>query len=104
LLSERNRRRFGSFSCGQSFTLTVVSLTFSLVPVFFNLQDQYKVGDNITILVTGIGSDVLTTFRIDGVPLTGTPPIFTPAKAGTYLIEALSADGTLKIWKYVKVQ
>ena len=71
------------------------------VPLFMALADEYIVGaDVIPLKVVGIGSTTLSTFRVDGVAATE----FNPSEAGVYLIEASSADGKLKIWKYVTVK
>ena len=70
------------------------------VPIFAELADTYAAGSPaVTIKVTGVGSEKLTVFKVNGTAATE----FNPATAGTYLIEASSPDGKLKIWKYVKV-
>jgi hypothetical protein len=91
-----------------TFTLTVVAPISSPIPIFFNLGDTYNVNSNIPLMVTGQGSHLLTTFTVTitvnnaSVPvIPGAPPHFTPTQQGTYLIEASSADGNLKIWKHV---
>ena len=73
----------------------------SPVPVFSGLADEYTAGSAaVTLKVTGEGSVALTVFKVNNV----VTPTFNPAAAGTYLIEASSPDGKLKIWKYVKVK
>jgi len=48
----------------------------------------------------GFGATTLTVFKVNNVVATE----FNPRATGTYTIEASSADGKLKIWKYVKVK
>jgi hypothetical protein len=70
------------------------------VPVFDGLAATYSAGSAaVTLKVKGTGSGALTVFKVNGTAAT----TFTPAAAGVYLIEASSADGKLRIWKYVKV-
>ena len=71
------------------------------VPVFKVLQAQSTVGITMNLSVIDIWNTTLTEFYVDGTHVPG--PSFTPIKAGTYLIEARNVAGTLKIWKYVKV-
>jgi len=82
-------------------TVTVV-LTASVppVPVFFGLASDLPADTTpIPLRVIGVGSELLTTFRVNGV----VSNVFIPSAPGVYLIEALSADGTLRIWRYVRV-
>jgi hypothetical protein len=84
----------------QSFTLTVNA---SPVPIFDGLVDSYTLGAAalpVTLAVKGTGAHLLTLFKVDGVTTTQ----FNPTAPGTYLVEAGSTNGTVKIWKYVKVQ
>jgi len=90
--------------------LLTVTGALNTVPVFDGLHATYTVGQSIPLNVKGTGSDKLTTIRvtIDGTVLyTATAPSFpdayTPAAAGRYLIEAISDNETLRIWKYVTV-
>jgi hypothetical protein len=70
------------------------------VPIFYGLADEYKAGSPaVAIQVIGEGSAQLIIFKVNGNAATQ----FNPTTAGTYLIEAASADGKLKIWKNVKV-
>jgi hypothetical protein len=70
------------------------------VPVFSGLANNYSIGAPVVPLkVIGEGSAALTVFKVNDRIITE----FNPAAAGTYLIEAQSANGTLRIWKYVKV-
>jgi hypothetical protein len=87
--------------------------TFSLttprsVPAFINLKNTYALGDfPVNITVFGKDSDKLTTIRVtkekEAVTSGAIPLNFTPADTGLYLVEALSADESLRIWKYVTV-
>uniref|UniRef100_S0DE05 Fibronectin type-III domain-containing protein n=1 Tax=termite gut metagenome TaxID=433724 RepID=S0DE05_9ZZZZ len=71
------------------------------VPVFHGLADEYAAGAaDVPIRVVGKGSELLTVFKVNGAAAT----LFKPASAGTYTVEASSADGKLKIWKYVRVK
>ena len=85
-----------------SSSLSVTLDTMSPVPVFDGLGNTYTVGASVSLKVKGLMSDKLTVFKVNGT--TVSPPVFKPTKTGTYLIEATSTDGKLKIWKYVKVQ
>ena len=88
-----------------SATVTVTNVANPTPPIFDGLEDEYTLGDPalpLTLAVIGEGAAEFTIFRVNGtdaVPL----PLFDPTSAGTYLIEALSADETLRIWKYVKI-
>ena len=74
--------------------------TFTPVPIFDGLANEYTAGAQaVTLKVTGAGSEHLAVFRVNGETATQ----FLPSAAGTYLLEALSTDGKLKIWRYVKV-
>ena len=53
----------------------------------------------VPIKVIGVGSEKLTVFKVNGTATTQ----FNPTSAGVYLVEAESADGTLRIWTYVRV-
>ncbi len=71
------------------------------VPLFMGLVDEYTAGAPAVPLRTmGIGASALSTFKVNGAAATE----FDPAEAGTYMIEASSSDGKLKIWKYVTVK
>jgi hypothetical protein len=74
------------------------------VPIFDGLADDYPISSPLFPLllkVKGTGSEYLDGgFKVNGVSATQ----FNPSTTGVYLIEAVSADGTLKIWKYVNVQ
>lgn len=73
----------------------------SPVPIFEGLANEYTAGSAaVQLKVMGTGSEGLTVFRVNGTEA----PEFDPAAAGTYLVEAASADGKLRIWKYVKVK
>ena len=75
--------------------------TNTVVPVFVGLANSYTAGSAaVPLRVTGAGSDALKRFTVDGVTATS----FNPEIARTYLIEASSLDGKLKIWKYVVVR
>jgi len=75
--------------------------TNTVVPMFVGLANSYTAGSAaVPIRVTGAGSDTLKQFTVDGVTATS----FNPEIAKTYLIEASSPDGKLKIWKYVVVR
>ena len=80
--------------------VTVTSANQPPVPIFDGLADTYSAGSPaVTLKVKGVGSEVLTVFKVNGTATTQ----FNPSAAGTYLIEASSPDSKLKIWKYVKV-
>jgi hypothetical protein len=71
------------------------------VPVFHGLADEYTAGSPaVPLKVAGTGSESLTVFKVNGTAATE----LNPATAGTYRVEAASADGKLRIWKYVKVK
>lgn len=85
-----------------AFMLTVSekSIPPSPVPIFSGLADSYNVGTTaVPLIVTGIGSEQLTVSKVNGTIAT----MFDPSNTGTYLVEAASTDGKLKIWKYVTV-
>jgi len=71
------------------------------VPQFVGLADEYQAGSPpVPLQAINIGTVQLTVFKVNGVTATE----FNPSAAGVYLVEAFSADGTLRIWKYVKVK
>ncbi len=71
------------------------------IPMFLGLADEYTAGSHAVMWkVTGAGSSALTTFKVNGKLALW----FNPSEAGTYLVEASSDDGKLRIWKYVKVK
>jgi hypothetical protein len=71
------------------------------VPVFHGLADEYTAGSPaVPLKVAGTGSESLTVFKVNGTAATE----LNPATAGAYRVEAASADGKLRIWKYVKVK
>ena len=82
------------------FTTVSAPPILSPVPIFEGLANEYTAGSAaVQLKVMGTGSEGLTVFRVNGTEA----PEFDPAAAGTYLVEAASADGKLRIWKYVKV-
>jgi len=87
-----------------SLNMTIMATQYSLspVPIFDDLEDEYTTSDPpVTLAVIGEGAGLFTHFTVNGTPATQ----FTPSLGvGTYLIEALSADETLRIWKYVTVK
>ncbi|MDR1169722.1 MAG: InlB B-repeat-containing protein [Prevotellaceae bacterium] len=71
------------------------------VPIFDGLEREYTVSSPATVLkVKGTGSEKLTVFRVNGQ----VTPTFNPSAKGTFLIEALSADGKLRIETYIIVK
>jgi hypothetical protein len=71
------------------------------VPVFYGLADEYTAGSPaVPLQVAGTGSESLTVFKVNGTEATE----LNPATAGAYRVEAASADGKLRIWKYVQVK
>jgi hypothetical protein len=77
-----------------------IPVTVSPVPVFDGLLSVYQKGVSpVPLAVTGTGSAAFTVFKVNGV----TAAEFNPAETGRYLIEALSDDGKLRIWRYVRV-
>ena len=90
----------GNNDIGAAFDISFTVIPVPPVPVFSGLANNYKAGDPVVPLkAVGEKSEALTIFKVKGV----TTNEFNPATAGTYLIEAQSANGTLRIWKYVKV-
>ena len=90
----------GSTSVSTGVTTVTVEGALIPVPIFDGLADTYSAGSPaVTLKVKGVGSETLTVFKVNGTAATQ----FNPSAAGTYLIEASSPDGKLKIWKYVKV-
>ena len=70
------------------------------VPIFDRLAREYSVGAApVPLKVKGKNSETLTVFKVNGETATE----FNPDKAGVYLVEALSANGRLRIWRYVRV-
>jgi hypothetical protein len=93
----------GDNDISETFDVSFTVVPVPPVPVFFGLANTYKAGDPVVPLkVIGEGSATLTVFKVTGTTTTETNE-FNPATAGAYLIEALSANGKLRIWKYVKV-
>jgi hypothetical protein len=81
-------------------TVTVTNVPAPPVPVFDGLANTYTAGSAaVTLKVIGLGSEQLTVFKVNGTAATQ----FNPTTAGVYLIEAASANGNLRIWKYVQV-
>ena len=85
----------------QDFQIVVsAAAPVSPVPIFDGLANTYSVGaPAVTLKVKGAGSETLTVFKVNGA----TTATFNPQTAGTYLIEASSPNGKLKIWRHVKV-
>jgi hypothetical protein len=91
----------GGVSATSEIATVAVVASMPAVPVFYALAAEYTAGSAAMPLgVYGEGSALLTKLYVNGVAAT----VFNPAAAGTYLIEAASADGKLKIWKYVTVK
>ena len=83
-------------------TVTDVAIPPPPVPIFDGLEDEYTLSNPalpVPLAVIGEGSAEFAIFRVNGTGATH----FAPSSTGTYLIEALSTDETLRIWKYVKI-
>ncbi len=71
------------------------------VALFHELSGEYQAGvAAVPLSVTGAGAELFTIFKVNGIAATQ----FNPSTAGKYLVEALSADGKLRIWRYVHVK
>jgi len=100
----------GNYVLSAQPTVTATITPFpSLLPVFDNLNSAYSVNDNIPLKAKGTNADKLTTIKVTGIDLSFTqtyttlPATFIPTEAGHYLIEAISTNQTLRIWKYITV-
>ena len=77
--------------------------TIPVIPVFNNLNDTYNVGESMDLTIVYGWEMDLTVFYVNGAKLSAGITTFVPAAKGTYLIEAETPDGAIRIWKYVKV-
>jgi hypothetical protein len=72
------------------------------------LEKEYPISSTpITIKVKGVGSELLTVFKVNGKPATikDGSPNFTPDKKGVYEVSASSDEnGTLIIYKFITAQ
>jgi hypothetical protein len=92
------------------FTATCVVTVEQLppLPVFEGLPEECTVGSTIPLKVKGVGSEKLTVFSISlvvngKVINTQTTNTFTPTTKGTYLVEASTSEGDLRITRIIIV-
>jgi hypothetical protein len=91
--TDENSYTFNKVQANHSINVTFTQIP--PVPVFDGLKEEYTTGEPaVELKVIGKGSEHLTIFRINGQIMGSTT--FAPIK-GTYIIEALSDDGLLKI-------